>query len=59
LHIDTEGDKVEPYRRQKPMMALPALYLLDERNTVLGLLQGEVSPQQITEAIIAAKNPRP
>jgi hypothetical protein len=49
LQIDTQGDKVVPYRQQKPMMALPALYFVDGKDMVLELLQGEV-----TEAEIAA-----
>ena len=29
LQIDTEAAKVAPYQKQKPMMALPAIYFLD------------------------------
>ncbi len=29
LLVDTQGPKVEPYRNQKPIMALPAIYFLD------------------------------
>ncbi len=51
LQIDTEGAKVEPYRNQKPMMALPAIYFVDSRNVVLELLQGEVTADQIANAL--------
>ena len=47
LQIDTEAEKVEPYRKQKPIMALPAIYFLDGKNVVLELLQGEVSEAQL------------
>ena len=47
LQIDTEGSKVEPYRKQKPIMALPAIYFLDGKDVVLELLQGEVTAEQI------------
>lgn len=48
LQIDTEGEKVAPYRKQRPMMALPAIYFVDGKNVVLELLQGEVTEAQIT-----------
>jgi hypothetical protein len=51
LQVDTQGDKVEPYRRQKPMMALPAIYFVDGKDTVLELLQGEVSEAEIAAAL--------
>ena len=51
LQIDTQGDKVAPYRQQKPMMALPALYFVDGKDMVLELLQGEVTEQQIIAAL--------
>lgn len=47
LQIDTEAEKVEPYRKQKPIMALPAIYFLDGKDVVLEMLQGEVSEAQI------------
>lgn len=57
LQIDTQGDQVGPYRQQKPMMALPAIYFVDGNNVVLGLLQGEVTAEQISEAIATGKTP--
>ncbi|HEX7499170.1 MAG TPA: hypothetical protein VF524_02585 [Polyangia bacterium] len=47
LQVDTEADKVAPYRQQKPIVALPALYFLDGKSTVVELLQGEVTAEQI------------
>jgi hypothetical protein len=51
LQIDTQRDKVAPYRQQKPMMALPAIYFLDGKNAVLELLQGEVTEAQIASVL--------
>lgn len=51
LQIDTQGDKVAPYQTQKPMMALPAIYFVDGKGVVLGLLQGEVSEAQIAASL--------
>jgi hypothetical protein len=51
LQVDTEGEKVEPYRTQKPIMALPAIYFVDGKGAVLELLQGEVSAEQVESAL--------
>jgi hypothetical protein len=53
LQVDTEADKVAPYRQQKPIMALPALYFLDGKGMVTELLQGEVTAEQITGVLQA------
>jgi hypothetical protein len=51
LQIDTEGSRVEPYRKQKPIMALPALYFLDGTQVVLELLQGEFTEAQVAAVL--------
>jgi hypothetical protein len=51
LQVDTDGPKVEPYRTQKPIMALPAIYFLDGKGTVVELLQGEVTTDRITSVL--------
>lgn len=51
LQVDTEAAKVEPYRQQKPIMALPAIYFLDGKGVVTELLQGEVTLEQIGHAL--------
>jgi hypothetical protein len=51
LKIDTEPDQVEPYRRQKPAMALPALYFVDAQGSVVDLLQGDVTRDQVAAAL--------
>jgi hypothetical protein len=47
LQVDTEAARVEPYRAQKPIMALPAIYFVDGTEAVLDLLQGEVDEAKI------------
>jgi hypothetical protein len=54
LQVDTEAAKVEPYRQQKPIMALPAIYFLDGKGTVVELLQGEVTTDQIAVVLQAS-----
>ena len=51
LQIDTQEDEVEPYRRQRAMVALPALYFVDQEGSVVALLQGDVSEAQIAGAL--------
>jgi hypothetical protein len=58
LQIDTEGEKVAPYRKQKAIMALPAIYFLDGKDVVLDLLQGEVTAEQIV-GVLQAKTSAP
>jgi len=51
LQIDTDEAQVEPYRQQKAMMALPAIYFVDDKATVLELLQGEVTAEQVDDLL--------
>ena len=51
LQIDTQGEQVAPYRQQKPMMALPTIYFIDGKGAVLGLLQGEVTAEQVAAVL--------
>jgi hypothetical protein len=51
LQIDTQPDRVAPYRSQKAMMALPAIYFVDGKDAVVELLQGEVSAAQIAAVL--------
>jgi hypothetical protein len=54
LQIDTDGAKVKPYKKQKAMIALPAIYFVDSETNVLQLLQGKVTKQKIA-AVLASK----
>ncbi len=47
IQVDTEAAKVEPYRTQKAIMALPAIYFVGAQDAVLDMLQGEVTEGQI------------
>jgi hypothetical protein len=47
MYVDTEAARVEAYRSQKPIMALPAIYFVDGQGTVLDQLQGEVNETQV------------
>jgi hypothetical protein len=47
IQVDTESARVEPYRAQKPIMALPAVYFIDAKGSVLDMVQGEVTEAQI------------
>ena len=51
LKIDTQAEKVEPYRKQQPIITLPAIYFVDSKGMVLQLLQGEVTVGQLRTAI--------
>jgi hypothetical protein len=47
MYVDTEAARVEAYRSQKPIMALPAIYFVDGKGAVLDQLQGEVNETQV------------
>jgi hypothetical protein len=51
LKVDTEEDKVEPYRKQRPMMAMPAIYFVDGKGGVVEMLQGEITAEQIASIV--------
>ena len=47
IHVDTQGGQADPYRKLRPMVTVPAIYLLDAGGAVVDLLQGEVTADQI------------
>jgi hypothetical protein len=51
LKADTQPEQVEPYRQQKPMMAIPAIYLVDANGSAIELLQGEITTEQLSKAV--------
>jgi hypothetical protein len=63
LQADTQADKVAPYRSRRPFVALPAVYLLDETDTLIDMFQGEVTETQLrpllARAPVIAKEKRP
>jgi len=59
IQVDTETAKVEPYRSQKAIMALPAIYFVGAQDSVLDMLQGEVTEAQIQTILSSlSKEPR-
>lgn len=60
IQVDTEAAKVEPYRTQKAIMALPAVYFVGAQDAVLDMLQGEVTEAQIQTILSTlSTNPTP
>ena len=60
IQVDTEAAKVEPYRTQKAIMALPVIYFVGAQDTVLDMLQGEVTEAQIQPILSALSGgPKP
>jgi hypothetical protein len=51
IQIDAEPTRAEPYRKIRPMMAVPALYFLDGQGGLIDLLQGEISEAQIAQLL--------
>ena len=51
LQVDTDEAQVEPYKQQKAMMVLPAIYFVNDKATVIEMLQGEVTDAQITAVL--------
>ena len=51
IHIDTQAPQADPYTSTKPLMALPGIYFVDQRQRVSELLQGEVKAAEI-EAVL-------
>lgn len=51
LKADTQGSQVETYRAQHPMVALPAIYFVNENGNVITVLQGEITVEQIRQAL--------
>jgi len=51
VHADTQAERLEALRQKRPALALPAIYLLDAHGEVVTLLQGEVSEDELRQAI--------
>jgi hypothetical protein len=49
--LDTQAEQLEPYFLMERLMVPPGIYLLDEGNGVIQLLQGELTEQQLREAL--------
>ena len=53
LHVDTQAAQAAPYTTAKPLMVPPAIYFVDAGNTVIDMLQGEVTTAQIAATLAA------
>jgi hypothetical protein len=51
LLADTQEDQVEPYRQMRPMMALPAIYFIDDKGGLVEMLQGEITEAQVSKVL--------
>jgi hypothetical protein len=51
IHVDTQAALAEPYTLLKPLMIPPGIYLVDEHDAVIEMLQGAVKKEQIVAAL--------
>lgn len=51
IHADTQAAALEPLRRKRPMVTVPAVYVLDDSGGVLALLQGDVTEAALRAAV--------
>lgn len=49
--IDVDPELAEPYEELKAYMVMPALYLLDKDGNLLEMMQGELSVEQLSNAL--------
>jgi len=51
IRVDTDSAQVEPYRKLRAIMVLPAIYLLDKSGKLVEMLQGEVKSEQVKKVL--------
>jgi hypothetical protein len=51
IHLDTQAAQANAYTALKPLMVPPGIYFVDERNTVVEMLQGEVKTEQVAAVL--------
>lgn len=51
IHLDSQEALAEPYREQRPFQVMPAIYFMDSSQSVIEMLQGEVSEKQISDVL--------
>jgi hypothetical protein len=51
IHADTQAAALNTLRQKRPMVALPAVYVLDSQGEVLALLQGDVTEAKLRAAV--------
>ena len=55
LDIDRDKDQLEPFRRQRPVAVIPAVYFLDEKGRVKELVEGELSAKELEDVLEGGK----
>jgi hypothetical protein len=62
LDVDRDKGRYEPYRRQRPVAVVPAVYFLDEKERVLELSEGELDAKELKRVLdgekISSRAPR-
>jgi hypothetical protein len=51
LFMDTQADQVAVYRSKRPMVALPAIYVIDRADSIVGMLQGEIKAADLQKLL--------
>ena len=54
IQLDVDAARAEEYKKLKAIMVVPGIYFLDEKGRLVELLQGEVSPEQVTAVLQSA-----
>jgi hypothetical protein len=55
IHMDSEAKRAAPYLARAKLMVPPGLYFLDAEGDLVKLLQGKVTPEQVTDVLGGAK----
>jgi hypothetical protein len=51
LQVDVDEEAVAGYQKLRPIIVLPAIYLLEGAGTLVDVLQGEVTAEQVKKAL--------
>ena len=54
IQVDVDAAGAEEYAKLKAIIVVPGIYFLDEKGKLAELLQGEVSPKQVTAVLQSA-----
>ncbi|MFC1655139.1 hypothetical protein ACFL2F_04970 [Myxococcota bacterium] len=54
IQEDVDAAKADEYAKLKAIIVVPGIYFLDEKGKLVELLQGEVSPKQVTAVLQSA-----
>jgi|GEM_PF-1347122 len=51
LFLDKQPAEVAVYRNKRPMVALPAIYVLDKAENIVGMVQGEIKAEELRKLL--------